>query len=171
MPQCDDDEQAKVVTKLFQAHSEGLESYAFTILRDRDDARDAVQAVFLKTWQQKETVDVQKSPGAYLYTAVYNYCLNIKRHEKVKKEYIAGNDIGMVVETDLLIDKERMRQITDAITSLPPRCRLIFSKSRFEEKKYAEIAAELGLSVKTIEVQMGKALKILRKKILGVTDN
>jgi RNA polymerase sigma-70 factor (ECF subfamily) len=55
----------------------------------------------------------------------------------------------------------------ESIESLPPRCREVFMKSRFEQKKYAEIATELDISVKTVEVQMGKALKVLRRALFG----
>jgi RNA polymerase sigma-70 factor, ECF subfamily len=61
--------------------------------------------------------------------------------------------------------EELDHQIQSAIDSLPPQCQLIFRKSRWEEKRYAEIAEEMNLSVKTIEAQMGKALKILREKL------
>ena len=67
-----------------------------------------------------------------------------------------------------LISKETTLQIMNHIAALSPQCRLIFTKSRFEGKKYAEIAAELGLSIKTVEVQMGKALKILRAKLFNI---
>lgn len=69
---------------------------------------------------------------------------------------------------DTLISRENINMITEALESLPPQCKLIFFKSRFGKLKYAEIAKEMNLSVKTVEVQVGKALKILREKLSEV---
>ena len=147
---------------------EGLYRYAFTILKNNDDAKDAVQSVFVKIWEKRATIDEQQSVQSYLYTSVYNYCLNVKRKEKVRNEYVQNNQQTQQTNSDQLVTRENIKTITDALESLPPQCRLIFFKSRFEKKKYAEIAEELNLSVKTIEVQIGKALKILREKLSGV---
>ena len=62
-----------------------------------------------------------------------------------------------------------MARLNAELEKLPPQCKLIFYKSRFEEKKYAEIAEELSLSIKTVETQIGKALKILRQKLFEDT--
>lgn len=152
----------------FHTHFEGLHRYAFTILKDNDDAKDAVQTVFLKLWEKRMEIDEQQSVKAYLYTAVYHYCLNVKRHEKVKNSYVEANNRGQYEEGDGLVSKETHQLIMGHIENLSPQCKLIFSKSRFEGRKYAEIATEMGLSVKTVEVQMGKALKILRAKLLDM---
>ncbi|RAJ80242.1 RNA polymerase sigma-70 factor (ECF subfamily) [Chitinophaga dinghuensis] len=157
-----------VVVQYFHAYFEVLHRYAYTILRDNDEAKDAVQAVFLKLWEKREALNEEQSVKSYLYTAVYHQCLNMKRHQKIKEKYVAENDKPIYDPGNDLISKERSNQILREIENLPPQCRLIFSKSRFEGKKYAEIAAELSLSVKTVEVQIGKALRTLRQKLLGI---
>lgn len=149
----------------FQTYFEGLHRYAFTILKDNDDAKDAVQAVFMKLWELRDQIDQSKSLKAYLYRAVYNYCLNVKRHHQIEARYQAEQPAEVSGEQDTLVSEETTKRIMDEIAALAPQCRLIFTKSRFEHKKYAEIATELGLSVKTIEVQMGKALRILRTRL------
>ena len=164
----DDKRLAAVVQEYFQSYFEGLYRYAFTILKSNDDAKDAVQAVFVKLWEKRAAIDLQQSVQAYLYTSVYNYCLNIKRNEKVRNAYIQNHQTTQHFDKDTLVSRENIKIITDALESLPPQCRLIFYKSRFEKKKYAEIAQELNLSVKTIEVQIGKALKLLREKLAGM---
>jgi len=160
--------QKSLIEECFQTYFEGLHRYAFTILKDNDDAKDAVQAVFMKLWEYRDQIDESKSLKAFLYRAVYNYCLNVKRHHQIVLRYQAEQRAGVSGEENMLISKENTRRIMDQIAALAPQCRLIFTKSRFENKTYAEIAAELGLSVKTVEVQMGKALKILRAKLFGV---
>jgi RNA polymerase sigma-19 factor, ECF subfamily len=164
----DEQRLTAAVQGYFQMYFEGLYRYAFTILKNNDDAKDAVQSVFVKIWEKRATIDEQQSVQSYLYTSVYNYCLNVKRKEKVRNEYVQNNQQTQQTNSDQLVTRENIKTITDALESLPPQCRLIFFKSRFEKKKYAEIAEELNLSVKTIEVQIGKALKILREKLSGV---
>ncbi|MEC5144290.1 RNA polymerase sigma-70 factor [Chitinophaga sp. 212800010-3] len=156
------------VEQYFHDNYEGLHRYAYTILKDNDAAKDAVQAVFLKLWEKRAFINGEQSVKSYLYTAVYNYCLNIKRHEKVKTRYAAENTHANQEGGNQLISKETRQRIMEHIDALAPQCRLIFTKSRFEDKKYAEIAEELGISVKTVEAQMGKALKILRAKLLDI---
>ena len=155
------------VEQYFQEYFEGLRRYAFTILRDNDEAKDAVQAIFLKLCEKGEGLDSNQSIKSYLYTSVYNHCLNIKRHQKVKERHLASSKESTYDMEDNMSRKEHSRQTMASLESLPPRCRQIFIMSRLDEKKYAEIAIELGISVKTVEVQMGKALKILRNKFFG----
>jgi RNA polymerase sigma-70 factor, ECF subfamily len=157
-----------VVERYFQAHFEGLYRYAFTILKNNDDAKDAVQAVFVKLWEKRSAIDEQQSVQSYLYTSVYNYCLNVKRNEKVRKAYLQNNQGARQLFNDVLVSRENIARITEALESLPPQCKLIFLKSRFEKKKYAEIAQEMNLSVKTVEAQIGKALRILREQLSEV---
>ena len=154
-----------VVERYFQSHFEGLYRYAFTFLKNNDDAKDAVQAVFVKLWEKRDTIDEQQSVQAYLYTSVYNYCLNVKRNEKVRQAYVQNNQAIQHQFNDALISRENINKITEALESLPPQCKLIFFKSRFNKMKYAEIAKEMEISIKTVEAQVGKALKLLREKL------
>ena len=155
------------VEQYFQEYFERLRRYAFTLLRDDDEAKDAVQAIFLKLLEKRELLDRDQSIKSYLYTSVYNHCLNIKRHQKVKERHLATGTKTFSVMDDSLLRKEDTRKIMASLECLPPRCRQIFILSRLEEKKYTEIAAEMRISVKTVEVQMGKALKILQNKFFG----
>lgn len=159
---------SSVVERYFQSHFEGLYRYAFNILKNNDDAKDAVQAVFVKLWEKRTTINEQQSVQAYLYTSVYHYCLNVKRNEKVRTAYVQNNQVIQQPFNDTLISRENIKMITDALESLPPQCKLIFFKSRFGKMKYAEIAMEMDISIKTVEAQVGKALKILREKLSEV---
>lgn len=161
------DKLVSLVEHYFHTYYESLHRYAFTILKDNDQAKDAVQAVFLKLWEKRSTIDEEQSVKSYLYTAVYNYCLNVKRHDKVKDRYAAESSVTGD-DSNQLVSKEISQRIMAQVAALPPQCQLIFTKSRFEGKKYATIAAEMNLSVKTVEAQMGKALKILREKLLDL---
>lgn len=146
-----------------------LHHYAITLLKDEDLAKGMVQNIFLKLWERRTTLHFSGSIQAYLYGAVYHECLNYLRHEKVKLNHQqqlqyrmnSGDRDGNTME--LLGLKERVQQ---ALNELPERCRTVFQLSRFEELKYQEIADELGISIKTVEAQMGKALRMLRLKLV-----
>ncbi|MFX1704746.1 RNA polymerase sigma-70 factor [Chitinophaga sp. CC14] len=159
------DDLYRQIETYFHTYFEGLHRYAFTILKDNNEAKDAVQAVFLKLWEKRTTIDGQQSVKSYLYTAIYHYCLNIKRHEKIKDHYVSTNNHTTGEFRNTLVSKETQQRIMVCIEKLPPQCKLIFTKSRFEGKKYAAIAAEMNLSVKTVEAQIGKALRILREEL------
>lgn len=144
-----------------------LHVYAINILRDEEEARGMVQNVFLKLWERRSTLKFSGSLQAYLYGAVYHECLNNLRHQKVKGNheqhliYTMENQENPNAELGELRDK-----LQQALNDLPERCRTIFQLSRFEELKYQEIADQLSISVKTVENQMGKALRILRLKLV-----
>ncbi|GAA4332198.1 RNA polymerase sigma-70 factor [Mucilaginibacter gynuensis] len=146
-----------------------LHVYAINMLKDEDTAAEMVQNVFLKLWERRERFSLSGSIQAYLYGAVYNECLNHLRHQKVKINhqshvaYTMKQDSETDAGMELLDLKEKLQQ---ALNELPERCRTIFQLSRFEDLKYKEIADQLGISIKTVETQMGKALKTLRLKLV-----
>jgi RNA polymerase sigma-70 factor (ECF subfamily) len=154
---------------LFKAQFKGLHAYATTILRDGDAAEDVVQNTFLRLWRQWESGDIPASPAAYLYRAVYNESINLLKHEKVKMAHqqytLHTAPAGAAAPIPSANVRELESRLDAALQQLPEQCRTIFQMSRFEELKYREIAERLGLSVKTIEAQMGKALRIMRVQL------
>jgi len=152
--------------EVFKTHFTPLHAYAMTILREDVMAEEIVQQVFVRLWEKKENIRIRQSVAAYLYGAVHNGCLNYLKHQKVKQahhmhvQHTSGHSPENASRK--LILKELEAKIADALSRLPAQCRMIFQMSRFEELKYREIAERLNLSVKTVENQMGKALKIMR---------
>lgn len=155
---------------VFKNHFKSLHAYAYTIVKDEMAAEEMVQNVFCKIWERKGQLDIETSLTAYLYRAVYNESLNHIKHQKVKMAYQAHASYQMKMQTDsaskkvLLSDLEK--KLRTALSELPEQCRTIFQMSRFEELKYQDIADRLGISIKTVENQMGKALKLLRTKLI-----
>jgi len=151
---------------IFKSYYQPLCHYAYTFLLDRDEAEEIVQAIFLNVWEKKAGLAIETSLKAYLYRAIRNGCLNAIKHQKVKKkhaeEYIAVSNASHEPVSESVISSELDQKIGDALMALPEQCRLIFKMSRFEELKYAEIAGQLNISIKTVENQIGKALKIMR---------
>ncbi|MBL7699613.1 MAG: RNA polymerase sigma-70 factor [Chitinophagaceae bacterium] len=154
---------------LFKSNFKRLFSYALTLLRDDSHAEEIVQNVFYKIWEKKGRIDIQTSVTAYLYRSVYNDCLNYLKHKKVKAAYVVYASWTQRNESDSATSKVQLNELKEkldeALSELPEQCRTIFQMSRFEELKYQEIAARLGISVKTVENQMGKALRLLRTKL------
>ena len=149
---------------VFRDYYTPLVQYGNTILKDMDETEDVVQQVFVSIWEKRSQLDIHTSLRAMLYKSVYNACLNRIKHRKVRAEhaaeYKATQSEGEA--NDLLQAKELEIKIRNAIELLPEQCGKIFKMSRFEQLKYQEIADQLGLSVKTVENQMGKALKVIR---------
>ncbi|MBL7943372.1 MAG: RNA polymerase sigma-70 factor, partial [Flavobacteriales bacterium] len=125
-----------------------------------------VQALFIELWERRNEIRLENPGPSYLFRAVRNRSLNVLKHEKVKREYAA--DSVRTTETAIHIQPETAdlnSRIEKAMMKLPEQCRLVFRMSRFEELKYAEIAEKLGISIKTVENQMGKALRIMREEL------
>lgn len=155
--------------QMFRAFYPRLCAYARTILSDGEEAEEIVQTLFCRLWEQRATLEVTTSVQAYLFRAVRNASLNQIKKVQIRDAYKAMNleEINQNPEfqPDHATTDDLRQRIEKAIADLPEQCRLIFKMSRFEELKYKEIAESLGISVKTVENQMGKALKILRFKL------
>jgi len=153
----------------FHDHYERLHRYAFAMLKDNQQAKDIVQSAFVKLWEKRKDINIVSVGRSYLYTSVYRLCLNSFRDRKIKdssNKYLATPMAAN--KYDPAEEREIRNRIYQAIETLPPRCKEVFCKSRLEGKKYSEIASELSISVKTVEVQMGKALKILREILADI---
>jgi RNA polymerase sigma-70 factor (family 1) len=148
---------------LFTDHYDPLYRYCQTMVKDQNDTEDIVQSVFMDLWHDRGNLVIHTSIKAYLYKAVYFKCMNKIKHDKVASKYsnsISNSESSAV--TDTLIIQEIADKIKETIESLPEQCRKIFSMSRMDGLRYNEIAEKLNLSPKTIENQMGKALKTMR---------
>jgi RNA polymerase sigma-70 factor (ECF subfamily) len=156
---------------LFRAHHPGLCAFATRLLDGgrRDIAEELVQEVFLYVWRHREGWEVRTSARSYLYSAVRHAALAQSRHERVVRRYTAET-ISLFdrpprrTDADLTAE-ESARMIAAAIARLPERCRMVFTLTRQQGLSYAEAADVMGISVKTVDVQMGRALKALRKQL------
>lgn len=163
--QCDD----VAFEQLFKTYYKALHAYAFVMLKDQDMAEEIVQSMFMKFWEKRELLNIQNSVKAFLYKCIYHDCLNQLKHEKIKFKHQEYTQHSIPQRSEPASARVEMTELENnlslAMNDLPEQCRTIFQMSRFEELKYREIADQLGLSVKTVENQMGKALRILRLKL------
>ncbi|MFH2094770.1 MAG: RNA polymerase sigma-70 factor [Bacteroidota bacterium] len=156
--------------KLFREYFVQLCAFARKYVKDIDSAKEIVHDVFINLWEKRDNIDLNKSVKSYLFTSVHNRCLNFirdnKKFDRENTEIENVNAESRWEEHDALVEAETESKIHKAIGELPEKCREIFLLNRFNDMKYAEIAEKLGISIKTVEAQMSKALKILREKLV-----
>lgn len=149
--------------QLFRAHYTDLCRYAYKYLRDKQQSEDVVQDCFIRFWEIKKEMSGEKHAVYYLTTSVKNKCITVLRN----KIHVVSVESFPSLEADNDADpKENINAhelIKQALDLLPPKCGLVFKMSRIEKMTYKEIAAQLEISVKTVENQMGKAISILRQ--------
>jgi RNA polymerase sigma-70 factor, ECF subfamily len=153
---------------LFRIYYAPLCSFSHKYVKDKDDCEEIVQGFFLKLWDKREELDINLSVKNYLFSSIRNRCLNYIKHEKIKLEYqsdMMKNPDGQIDTTNFIMEVDLIDRIDQSIAALPARRREIFVLSREHGLKYREIADQLGISIKTVETQMGQALKELREKL------
>ncbi len=139
-----------------------------SFLNDNDSAEEVVQQVFVNLWDKRDLMDAEKSIKTYLFTSVKNRSLNYIRDNKKYRSYYLDVEAEMEIPIegkDIISERELNEKISQALDKLPEKCREVFMLCRFEDMKYKEVADKLGISQKTVEAQMSKALKILREEL------
>ena len=155
--------------KLFRSSYVSLVRYAKRILKDHDTAEEIVQDLFFRLWQDRGNLTIESSLNGYLFRSVHNRSLHFIEHQKVVDrhagEIAASADQTAEPVTEAIYYSELQSKVARVLERLPERCSVIFRMSRFEGLKYNEIAEKLSVSLKTVEANMGKALKEFRKAL------
>lgn len=168
----------EIYQSLFQKYYAGLLSYAMRIVGE-EEAEDVVQEVFVELWHRRDNVMLGEQIHSFLYRAVYTRSLNVLKHREVKNSYEATvleihkkrvefyhPDDNEVVRR--LEDRELRKDIVEAINDLPDKCRTVFRLSYLHNMKNKDIADAMGVSLRTVEAHMYKALKFLRNRLKGL---
>lgn len=152
--------------ELFRMHYKNLTWFAIKMVKSKELAEEVVQELFVKFWEKRHELEPAISIKAYLYRAVYNNCIHASKKEKRydNNELTLANELTEDFD-NILETSELEARIYGLIEQLPAECQRIFRMSRFEELKYKEIAEKLQISIKTVETQMSRALKFLRKNM------
>ena len=154
---------------LFNTWYNKLCSYANGFLKDLDASEEIVQEVMFKVWMNRESLEITSSVQSYLFRSVRNGCLNLLKHVNIREEYKSAKEredstIQRSHEEEMMVTELEVK-IREAIERLPMERRKVFIMSRYDGMTYKEIADKLGISVKTVENQMSKALKFLREEL------
>ena len=161
--------ERSAMEQLFRQWYAPLCAFAVGYLKDSDKAEDLVQELFIRLWEDRARLEVHTSAKSYLYAAVRNRCLNAlaanKRTVRLSPAHEPIEENGSPAEEVLT---ERAARVRAAVEALPPERRKVFTLSRYEGLKYQEIADRLGSSVKTVENQMGSALRTLRTDLVDL---
>ena len=160
------DEQA--FKALFQKYYSSMCHFACQFLNDREMAEETVQDMFVRIWEKRTTLNIESSVKHYFFRSVRNQCLNQIQHQKIRQQYASMVKESSHQEIDpeqYYVEVDLLSRIEKSIDSLPAKRQEIFRLSREQGLKYKEIAEELNISVKTVEAQMGLALKYLREEL------
>lgn len=160
---------SRLIETLFREHYQGLCRYAYSILKNQEEAEEVVQQLFVKLWEKRHDLEIWKDVKSYLYRSTYNASLNELKRKKRHTMYVTANqENGFQSDSDTsskIMSSELEMHIEKAIQTLPTKCAEVFRMSRFNEFSYKEIAEKLDISIKTVENHIGKALKLMREEL------
>ena len=154
---------------LFRSFYQPLGNVIYRVVQDRATAEDLLQDLFLKIWNNRGALIITTTYKAYLYRAAMNTALyHLQKH----KRQVAWDDARILepsrnATAENLAGEEAELAVAGALEALPPQCRAVFIMSREEGMSYRQIAEALNVAPKTVENQMGKALRLLRERLSG----
>jgi RNA polymerase sigma-70 factor (ECF subfamily) len=161
---------ADAFKRLFETYCQALIYFAWRYVKSTQIAENIVQDVFLKIWLNRTKLNPALKIRSYLYKAVKNQAMQHLRKAKFenRKENIQTLDSSTKSPEDRLDEEEIAISVQRAISELPPKSRLIFTMSKYSNLTYSEIAEIQNISVKTVEAHIGRALKLLRKRLANL---
>jgi RNA polymerase sigma-70 factor (family 1) len=156
-------------TEIYNRYSGLLYVYSLKMIRDKGEAEDLVQDLFLSFWNGRESLEINSSVSAYLYAAVRYRFFDLLSRQKVRSDYVAAwqefMDQGTYSTDDYINEKELIALVEYEVTKLPEKMRHVFELSRNTGMTHRAIAQQLNLSEKTVRNHINRALKILRLKL------
>lgn len=156
-------------TEIFERYKFILHHHAIKKLPNREEVKDIVQEVFTMLWTKKEGINIHTNLSGYLYTSLKHSILDHFSKQKVRDKYVDSmkNFVGQgtVLPDYRIREKQLSAAIAAEISLLPEKMRIVFELSRKTHLSHSEIAAQLGISEKTVNRQISNALKILRSRL------
>lgn len=159
----------------FHKFYNNIVGFCVQFIHNENDAKEIAQEAFLNLWNTKEKINSINGVSSFLYTFSKSKCLNILRHKKVKERYINNTlnkkennlhiEVLQSLQFDTLTFTELEKLIANSIDDLPEKTKEIFKRKRFQNKKNKEIAKEMDISIKTVELHFSKAIKVLKTKL------
>ncbi len=152
---------------IFKEYYRPLVVFAMKYINNAETAKEIVQDFFVKLFEKRNSINIDTSLKSYLYKSVYNACLNYISQNEMRNRHL--KNLASIAEDgfsdDQIITVELQNRIYECIESMPEQCKKIFKMNRFEGLRNEQIAQQLNLSKRTVETQISKALRILRKKL------
>lgn len=156
--------------ELFHTYYAHLCNFAFQFMKEQEASEEIVQDIFYNIWNSRQSLDIQVSIKSYLFSSVRNRCINQLKQIQTREKYKQYNEQQIAysenVTHDLATENDLAALIVKSVEELPPERKKIFLLSREEGLKNKDIADKLNISIKTVENQMGKALKFLRTQLV-----
>lgn len=159
----------------FNKYYKHILGFCIQFIYDKPESKGITQETFLNLWENRNQIEKINGIESFLYTFAKSKCLNVIRHKKVKERYKSKSlnrqerELDYHILNSMQFDSfslsELERVIAKSIDELPDKARIVFIKKRYENKKNQDIAADLNISVKTVEGHMTTALKILKVKL------
>ncbi|MFY0627363.1 MAG: RNA polymerase sigma-70 factor [Reichenbachiella sp.] len=164
----------KAFEEVFRTHYSDLCKFGVKYVKDEVISEEVVQEVFINIWERRKTITINSSIKAYLFTAVRNRSFNYLKLQLPKEQKKVDLDHAPFLVTESSDDHANMdelrQQVSLAIEALPEKCKIVFNLSRNAGMTYKEISEELDISVKTVENQVGLALRKLRVQLNPIWD-
>ncbi len=162
---------------IFRAYASRLAGFVWTYLKDPDESEEVVQDLFLWIWEHRFEWEVPGTLRSYLFRSAANRALSRLRHRRVQQRFLQRTEPGTVNARDTtrapaaeeVGEQDLSQALERALATLPERCRTVFVMNRVQHQSYAEIADVLGISPRTVEVHMGRALALLRERLADWT--
>lgn len=158
----------KAFAAIFNRYHSLLFDFVYKRTRDRDGAKDIVQEIFVRLWNNRSTLNIKTSLRSYLYRCALNAVLNTLSHECIREEYV--NSLQQMIsenpQADYHIREADMeRLISTEVAALPPKMREVFEMRKKNYLSNKEIASRMGISEQTVETHMKRALRVLRLRL------
>lgn len=161
---------SQAFSNIFNAYYKDMVIFARKFTKDFDSAEEIVQDTFVRFWEERVSIEVNTSLKSYLLKMVQNKCIDWARHKKIiqlhLKFVIANSSISSYDTENYILHSELEQQIETALESFPPEISAAFRMSRYKGLKYNEIADIFGVSTRTIEVRISKALQLLHSRLI-----
>lgn len=154
---------------VFTAYYADLVMFAFTFLKEKEASEEIIQDVFVKLWDNRESLEIKSSLKSFMLKSVQNKCIDMLRHKKIKNRYsdeILNYPVIHENQTeDYILHSELEGIIGKLLQELPEKVNQAYVLNRFDGYTYSEIAEKLNVSVRTVEVRISRALGFLREKL------
>ena len=151
---------------LYDRYSRKIYFFSLKHLNNTSEVEELVQSVFINVWENRGSLDPDNSIKSYLYKAAVNYIINYLRKKTIRARYIESElnkgEKSSDVTYEHIFFQDLERSIDSIVGTLPSQQQKIFSLNRSEGLTHEEIARKLGISVRTVENQMYRSIRLIR---------